>query len=124
MSKDFHNKMAQYAFTKVSGIGSKDKEFRSLARTMPSLIQVNGLGAAVALLYSKKNNRSAHDKMYDLLNDWYKSEVCQLSGKQGDLIDCIVSLDSGTYRQYMNEIMSLSMWIKRFAEGMIDGGQE
>lgn len=124
MGREIHNRMAQFAFDQVKGIEKTDKEFRSLARSMPSMIQVNGLGAAVAFLYSKKNQSHAHKKMYELLNQWFASEACFLSEGKDDLIKCIVNLDSGSYRLYVNEVMNLCLWVKRFAEGMMEGEVE
>lgn len=123
MGKDVHNKMAQFAFERVSKIDSNKKEFRSLARSMPSIIQINGLGAAVAFLCTKKKAENAHEKMYGLLKDWLNRKECLLPEKREDLMECITNLDSDAYRLYTNETMNICLWVKRFAEGMIDGGE-
>lgn len=60
--------------------------------------------------------------MYRLLNEWFKDEACLLPVAQGDLMERIVNLDSDAYRLYTNESMNICLWVKRFAEGMIDGG--
>lgn len=61
--------------------------------------------------------------MYYLLNDWFKTEACQISVGEKELMCQSVGLDSITYRLYVNEIMNLCLWVKRFAEAMIDGGE-
>lgn len=122
MGKDVHNRMAKFAFSKISAIDSSNREFRSLARSMPSIIQVNGLGSALAFLCAKKSAGNAQEIMYRLLNEWFKDEACLLPVAQGDLMERIVNLDSDAYRLYTNESMNICLWVKRFAEGMIDGG--
>lgn len=121
MGKNFHNEMAEYAFSNVTRIRSNDKEFRSLARSMPSMLQVNGMGAAMAFLCSKKKNGNAHENMYQIVDQWFQREKFQSSGHKEGLMKRIVELDSDTYRLYMIEMMNLCQWVKRFAEGMIDG---
>ncbi|MBS6645728.1 MAG: type III-B CRISPR module-associated protein Cmr5 [Clostridiaceae bacterium] len=128
MSRDIHNSMAQFAFSKVSEICKKnkgdkgDKEFRSLARSLPSWIQINGLATAAVYLFSKKVNGNAYEKMYNILNEWFKNKDCRISLGDKDLVEEIVNLDSVTYRLCVNETMNLCQWIKRFAEGMIESG--
>ena len=133
MSRDIHNSMAQFAFSKVSEICKKNKEdkenkeFRSLARSLPSWIQINGLATAAVFLFSKKANGNAYEKMYNILNEWFekewfKKEDCRILPGDKDLVEQIVNLDSVTYRLYVNEAMNLCQWIKRFAEGMIESG--
>lgn len=121
MQDTVHNNMAKFAYEKVSDAGKNNKEFRSLARSFPSTIQVNGLGAAVAFLLSKKSS-DAHKKMYELLDVWTKNKFCLKSEEA--LMERIVHMESGAYRIYTDEIMNLCLWIKRFAEGMIDSGLE
>lgn len=136
MEQNIHNKMAEYAFNQVAA-AAKDankKEFRSLARSFPSMIQVNGLGAAIAFLHSKarsknkagshtsgksQNGINAHGQMYGLLEQWFNTGSWYSDKKECGLMERIVKLDSGTYRLYANETMNLCLWVKRFAEGMI-----
>lgn len=124
MERDIHNRMSQFTFTRISSIDKTNKEFRSLARSMPSMIQLNGLGATVAFLCAKKKEGNAHEIMYRLLSDWFNDKACLLPSIRGELIEGIVNLDSDAYRLYTNESMNLCLWVKRFAEGMIDCGEE
>lgn len=126
MSNTIHNEMAEFAYKKMLEL-KPDKEFRSLARSFPSMIQINGLGASAAYLFSKKkgngnNGKGPHDKMHILINEWVKKKFKKL--QDDDLTGYIMSLDSSQYRVYTNEIMNLCLWIKRFAEGMVDGDGE
>ncbi|WP_130864413.1 type III-B CRISPR module-associated protein Cmr5 [Bacilliculturomica massiliensis] len=121
-----HNEMAEFAYTRLLEL-SPDKEFRSLARSFPSMIQINGLGAATAYLFSKKKGNSArgkdpHNKLYTLITEWAAHKFGTFDGEE--LTGRIMALNSPQYRIYTNEIMNLCLWIKRFAEGMVDGDGE
>lgn len=147
--------MSKMAYELVAGIeGKNKKEFRSLARSFPSMLQVNGLGASVAFLYSKGAGKSeapkqapakadgtgeadanaskaknAHEILYSGIAEWIRSRFDRAEAEKPDgngkeqaekgLMEQITELDSGGYRLYMNEVMNLSLWIKRFAEGML-----
>lgn len=153
MEKKINNDAAQFAFQKVSDIvesgkaakglsgrGAKEladgtaKEFRSLARSFPSMLQKNGFGAAIAFLYSKSagNNKSnAYSILYRIIEEGLRIQPDNTEdmnhGKQNHsaqnyktaLMKQIVNMDSGDYRIYTDKTMKLCLWIKRFAEGMI-----
>lgn len=118
MSKSIHNEMAEFAYKWISKEirgQSFQKEFRSLARSFPSMIQVNGLGAATAFLFSKKGGE--HKAMYQLTDDWTKRKFGEMDC---DLMQRITKMDSKQYRLYTRELMNLCLWVKRFAEGLIE----
>lgn len=119
MKESVHNDMAMWAFEEVEKVveQEKSKEFRSLARSFPSILQVNGLGMAVAFLDSK--NGKPYVTMHKMISGWIKRKYP--TDESDVLIKRIVKLDSASYRMYTNEIMNLCLWIKRFAEGLIDG---
>ena len=125
MNKEIHgvyDQRVKYAYSKVLEIQKKEacvKEFRSLARSFPSMIQVNGLGAAIAALKVKAGKQSAAEHMYKSIGDWLQEQYDWPKGQE-DIIQKIISQDSVTYRLYMQEIMSLCIWLKRFAEAMLD----
>ena len=124
MTNDLHNEMAEFAFGQVKKIHSAKKaEFRSLARSFPSMVQANGLCASIAFLYAKQDSAS-QKAMYDLINTWF-AEHCDCSSNT-KLAERIISLNSKEYRLYTTEVMNLCLWVKRFAEGMAedDGKQQ
>lgn len=113
MGSQIHNEMAKFAYdTVVESAGNK--EFRSLARAFPSMLQANGLGASVAFLFSKRN-KVPHKILYEMLGEWTMN---QWGEKERDLMERLTNLDSIGYRIYTDEVMKLCLWIKRFAEGM------
>lgn len=129
MKNEVHNKMADAAYKLVAQLsGEGEKEFRSLARSFPSMLQVNGLGNAIAFLNSKRQGKNACGKLYEGIQTWTENNLkagigaapgAQEKPPQTDLMERITQLDSTTYRIYTDEVMNLCLWIKRFAEGMI-----
>ena len=124
MMEHVHNEIARFAFETVERVRDS-KEFRSLARSFPSMIQVNGLGTAVAFLYSKVNSGNIpYKKMYEMIDQWTKKRFCQETECKESLVERIVGFDTNSYRLYESEVMNLCLWVKRFAEGMIDSDAE
>lgn len=111
-----------------SGIPKK-KDYKSHTKKIPMMIKTNGLGAAFAFVKAKGNSDKETDYAYKLIyrqvTDWLKQEPCGLvaaplnEGK--DLAEVIITLDSPRYRTLTNEVLAFLTWLKRFAEGLIEG---
>ncbi|HEK25155.1 MAG: type III-B CRISPR module-associated protein Cmr5 [Hydrogenobaculum sp.] len=101
------------------------KEYRSYARKIPSMILSSGLGQALAFVYSKNSRKekeeSAYNVIYDQLSRYMKSDIAVRirAPKDRDLIDWVLSCDSYDYKYATQEILSFFKWLRRFAEGMI-----
>lgn len=139
MNNTVHNELAKKSYKIVEKLSnSKEdkvkKEFRSLSRSFPSMIQVNGLCCAIAFLFSKKEqNNDGKDKkgekkeeqkenaykiLYGEIEGWLRISNNML-GEKEDLMDKITGLNNIETRLYTDEIMNLCLWLKRFAEGML-----
>lgn len=104
---------------------SIQKEYGSLARGLPALIQTNGLGQALAFLSAKgKNDPAKHQSViYKHLSDWVCSRMPQ-EKKPGNLLEWVITQDSGMYRRATREALAYSLWLRRFAEAKGWGGEE
>lgn len=132
MHQQIENGRATYAYEQVKNFceNNKDKakkEYRSLVRALPSMIQTNGYAAVIAFLYSKKSKNkahqegnNAHQEVYQVIFKWLKQQEI-LSGSDEELIEAVTKQTRDGYKRMTWESMSLLDWIKRFAEGMIDG---
>ncbi|WP_066194098.1 type III-B CRISPR module-associated protein Cmr5 [Gracilibacillus timonensis] len=120
--KEVHNKRMQYAYDSVKGFieshKEDGKEYRSLARSFPALIKANGLGAAVLYLKGREE-KNAHHALYRRLNEWYGKKDGKQVARDFELYCKIPCMSSEEYRIFTREVLELSIWIKRFAEGMI-----
>ncbi len=109
------------------------KKYRAYIRNIPSMILNNGLGSTIAFIFSKNEEdvyNSLGSDIYDWLNQGQNSYLINLDKKEQskeklqELTNKIICLNSSEYRAVTNEILSLFNWLKRFAEGMIEGDKE
>lgn len=100
------------------------KDYRSYTRKIPQMILSNGLGQTLAYIYSKKEKGNAYDLIYKQLTDYLKSESTsrkRMPEKEPELVEWVIKLPSAEYRYVTEEILAFLKWLKRFAEGMIEG---
>jgi len=106
----------------------KQSDYKSYIKKIPVLIQTNGLGNTLAFMYSKRGEKkkNAYDQIYENLSDWLKKPEygCELLPQEKDLLKGALSQDSVEYRQVTTECLALLNWLRRLAEGMLEGGEE
>lgn len=109
----------------------KKKEYKQYVKKLPMLIKTNGLGAAVAFFFSKKNDDQskagyAYKEIYEQLNEWLKKAetVNWMLNSDKPLVQSITELPSEQYRALTIEALAFLNWLRRFAEGMIEGEAE
>lgn len=125
--KGIENGRAEIAFEYAKKASDKDfrKEYKSRAKNLPMMIKTNGLGAALAFLWSKREKEPACRELYENIKDWITNHRSYLIEKvdntKTDFTDKIVSLESTPYRAVTIEVLALMSWIRRFADGLIKG---
>lgn len=127
--KGIEQARAKFAFecAKEASVSTKSKEYKSYAKKFPMMIKTNGLGAALAFAFSKKKNGNAWELLYNHIEKWIKQEHKKyLLGDYSDkpIADAAISLNSQEYRHLTMEILSFLTWLRRFAEGLIEGEAE
>ena len=135
---------ANYAFesAKIGAGLNKPKKvneaYKAYAKKIPMLVKSNGLGATFAFIFSKKKNETdkkdyAYWTIYEQTDKWLRVEKASMfpfipkkdnDGKDIELADALILLDSTQYRAITNEVISFFTWLRRFAEGLIDGEDE
>lgn len=108
-----------------------EKEYRSLARGLNAMIQINGLGQTLGFLKAKgkRDEKKPHYQLLLHLTNWMQdathfravnSEIMS-SGYDG-LLSWI--LDPGTtsddYRRATTECLAFGGWLRRFAEAELE----
>lgn len=116
--RDLDRRRAEVAWQAIQEIAATDKEYGSLAREMPTLIQVNGLAQTLAFLKAK--NKTHHQNIFNHLSGW----VCQQLGFQSDLLESVLGMDSQLYRRATAESLAFLQWLKRFAEAKIEKSED
>jgi len=119
------NGRAEFAF-KCAEEGanlSKKKEYKSYVKKIPMLIKTNGFGATIAFIFSKmKNNKDdTYNLIYKQITDWFKDERNPFKFEINELAKDICIINSQEYRAITTETLALFTWIRRFAEGLIEG---
>jgi CRISPR-associated protein Cmr5 len=115
----------------------KSKNYKSYTKKIPMLVKSNGLGASFAFILSKKakekrvdnqtlppgvqrNPKNAYDLIYKQTAEWINSKY----PFTGDFSEFIITQNSNEYRTITNEVIALFTWLRRFAEGLIEGEDE
>lgn len=107
----------------------KSKEYKAYVKKIPMLIKTNGLGATFAFVKSKSENDKdkagyAYSLIYNQTTEWLKQEpkgIISDKVKNNDLVKVLINLNSDEYRAVTNEVLAFFVWLKRFAEGLIEG---
>jgi CRISPR-associated protein Cmr5 len=108
-------------------LGEKQKEYRSLARGLNAMIQINGLGQTLAFLKAKgkgeQNGQAAqtpHGLLYQHLSSWVGE---QMHTERKSLLEWIVAQTTSRadYRRATAECLAFGNWLRRFAEAELKG---
>ncbi|WP_448374824.1 type III-B CRISPR module-associated protein Cmr5 [Fervidobacterium sp.] len=123
----------------INGKWYKDKNYKSYVKRIPAMILSNGLGHTLAFILSKrKGGQSSQEKplnaydliakqIFDYLNSDATAVKFSIPKKEDEaeaLVEFVVNCDPQTYRQLTNEILAFFNWLRRFAEGLIEGGED
>ena len=105
-----------------------EKEYRSLARGLNAMIQINGLGQTLGFLKAKGKNdeKKPHYQLLWHLTEWMK-DTEHFKASNSDVMergyDGLLRwiTDPGTssddYRRATTECLAFGVWLRRFAEG-------
>lgn len=103
---------AAHAWQRVQAVSQKQKEFKSLAMSLPADIQANGLGQTLAFLAAK--NEAEHQQALKAVTDWVKH---RLNIPDNDFLQWLMTkASSDEYRRATTEAIAYAIWLKRFAE--------
>lgn len=101
----------------------KQKEYRSWARSLNAMIQINGLGQTLAFFKAKGRSNQAHRLLFEQLSKWVSVEI--IHEERSDLLAWVVSQASGEqYRQATAECMAFGLWLRRFAEAELESDND
>lgn len=111
-------KRAAHAWNAVEQVDKQSfkKDYGSLVRGLPSMIQTDGLAHTLAFLKAKgkdkKESESHHLSAYRTVSQWVLSEL----GKSGDLLETLLQCSTNDYRRATSEALAYLHWLKRFVE--------
>ena len=119
----------------IKALGDKEqKEYRSLARGLNAMIQINGLGQTLGFLKAKAKNTkgqgNAHSYLLGHLTHWMHSHFDQtikdasISENDGLLRWVTNIASSADYRRATTECLAFGTWLRRFSEGELKDPEE
>lgn len=102
------------------------KEYKSYAKKLPMMIKSNGLGASLAFAFSKGKDGNAWELLYNDIQLWLREHrAFLLNGNlNAELVHAVIQMDSAEYRAVTIEVLAFLTWLRRFAEGLIEGEAE
>jgi CRISPR-associated protein Cmr5 len=121
------NQMTELVSGENSLTKDQQKEFKSYIQSLPAMIQINGIGQAIAFYRSRfdtqtaSKEKRAYKAIYDLLQTWLIDErfaVLKDSGKS-DLMEALVNSDMKQYRMAQIELLEILSWVKKFSLALI-----
>jgi len=121
---------AEFAYKKVKEVLSQDKkiqkEYRSHVKKLPQMIFSNGLGQAIAFVFSKRQKDKAYELIYNQLSAYLEGQNTTriTKDKSQKLEEWVISLDSLSYRYATEEVLAFLNWLRKFAEGMIEADEK
>jgi CRISPR-associated protein Cmr5 len=118
-----------YACAELGAILDKKSEYKSYVKKLPMLIKTNGLGAAIAFAFAKGSRNGVPvtsnpwGVLYIQIEKWitHKEGLELMTFDENRFAKSLTETDCQTYRAVTVEVLALLMWMRRFAEGLIDG---
>lgn len=96
----------------AKGIG---KEYKNHVKSLPMMIRTNGLGATLAFLESK--DELHFNRLYQDITGYLRH--IQVAIKDGECSEKIAECDSAEIMLLTKEALAFLVWLRRFAEGLI-----
>lgn len=114
---------AAFAFTKaVDGYNAHRAEYAPVVRKVPMMIKTNGLGAALAFMYSKGKVLGTilqHVEAWVQSTDNLKTHLIMKEAAGSNFVERIMNLNSQEYRIVTIEVLAFLMWLSRFSDGIV-----
>lgn len=131
MTQSIQQKRAAYALQQVMALKQSQpeavqKRFKAYSNSLPAMIQMNGIGQALAFAYQKSSGDKDENKGWKALLDTVSTWLLQreIWGKQATGANVVQVLSGGTQKQYQlaqAEAQALLSWVKDFARAEIAG---
>ena len=105
----------------------KQKDYKSYVRKIPAMILSNGLGQTLAFVKAKSDKGNAYELIYKQITEYLKSEHptrIRMPNEKNELVEWVITRDSVNYKYITKEVLAFLNWLRRFAEGLIEGEKE
>lgn len=106
---------------------TEQKKYGTLARKLPAMIQINGLGSTLAFLKAKGKNKAddGHTFIFNHLSGWVLSDSSLNEAQTyNDLMQLVQHAEMDVYRRATAEAIEYGIWLKRYVEARGWGSAE
>lgn len=105
------------------------KSYKAYSKKLPMMVKTSGLGASLAFALSKGKNdpSSPWGLLYQHIDTWLRKDHKKFllgENPDKDLSKAVIELKSAEYRAVAVEVLAFLNWLRRFAEGLIEGEAE
>lgn len=128
MRQTLEQKRASMAWEQIEDVKDENtqKKYGTLARKLPAMIQLNGLGTTLAFLLAK--GKDEHKLIYSHISKWvvtflqirssddFENLLTRVREQRGQLLDIVRQEDVDSYRRATTEAIEYSIWLKRYVE--------
>jgi len=105
-----------------------ERKYRSLARGLNAMIQINGLGQTLGFLKAKsKEKKTEHFYLLKHLTQWMQDHftarnISVIGDSYDGLLTWVLDPDTGSsdYRRATTECFAFGNWLRRFAEAELE----
>lgn len=125
----------QQAWQDIQSAKNMASDYRTLARGLNPMIQINGLGQTLGFFYAKSkdekgnpNQQKAHYQILNHLTNWMREHftpgVNKIDKGYSGLLFWVLDRDtsSSDYRRATVECLAYGRWLARFAEAELSKG--
>lgn len=105
---------------------SIQKRFKAYSNSLPAMIQMNGIGQALAFAYQKSNGSKDENigwqAIYEIAKRWLLNERKTWGNKaSNNLLNALTEGSQEEYQLAQAELQALLSWVKDFARAEIKG---
>jgi CRISPR-associated protein Cmr5 len=100
-------------------------KYGTLARKLPAMIQINGLGTTLAFLLAKGKRKAddGHTLIFKHISVWVLAQLKQTKSYD-DLMALVRDVETDVYRRATTEAIEYGIWLKRYVEAKDWGSAE
>lgn len=132
VQRNIQQQRAAFALEKVTAVvrdstQEVQKRFKAYSNSLPAMVQMNGIGQALAFAFQKSNGDKDENKgwrlLYDLVSAWLlQRNIWEKS--QGGLLQTLAQGNQEQYQLAQAELQALLSWVKDFSRALIKGEVE
>lgn len=129
-TRSLQQERAHYAFQSIAKVRQEtpvavQNRFKAYSNAFPAMVQMNGLGQALAFAHQKGNHNKSDEeqgwkRLFDLLEVW----LCQHrkiwgTNVSGHVLQALTQGNQAQYQMAQAETQALMSWVKTFARAEI-----